>query len=217
MNKTPAILNRPFVPYVLPFLFLLIFIYLAPLVHISKGIIYPIQTLVLAGVLFYFRHAYLDEIKPFFDLTAILAGMLVFAIWILPDGYYPLIGSSQFNPYEYATGGMVMILIAFRLAGAVLVIPLMEELFWRSFAMRFLVQDDFKAVPLGQFTLKSFLVTAVAFGFEHHHWLPGIIAGMIYAGVLYRTKNLFSPIIAHMVTNLLLGIYVLMTEQWRFW
>ena len=65
--------------------------------------------------------------------------------------------------------------------------------------------------------MKSFIVTAVAFGFEHHHWLPGIMAGVIYASLLYRTKNLFSPILSHMVTNLLLGVYVLMTEKWSFW
>lgn len=217
MTKQTSIMNKPFVPYVLPFVLLFIFIYLAPILNISKGIIYPIQTLVLAGCLFYFRHAYLNEIKPIFDLTAIVAGILVFVIWVLPEGYYPLIGSSQFNPYEHARGWMVMVLIGFRLAGAVLVIPLMEELFWRSFAMRFLIADDFKSIPLGQFTFKSFLVVAVAFGFEHHHWLPGIIAGIAYAGCLYRTKNLFSPIIAHAITNLLLGIYVLMTQQWSFW
>lgn len=217
MIHKPSILERPFTPYVAPFLCLLIFIYIAPLFPVSKGIIYPVQTIALASVLFYFRHAYLDEIKPFFDVPALLAGVVVFVLWVFPEGYYPLIGSSQFNPYEYASGWMAMVVIGFRLAGAVLVIPIMEELFWRSFAMRFLIQDDFKAVSLGSFTMKSFIVTAVAFGFEHHHWLPGIMAGVIYASLLYRTKNLFSPILSHMVTNLLLGVYVLMTEKWSFW
>jgi CAAX prenyl protease-like protein len=99
----------------------------------------------------------------------------------------------------------------------VLVVPLMEELFWRSFAMRFMIRSDFKSVPLGKFSWFSFLIVAIAFGFEHHQWLPGIVAGLVYAGVLYRSKNLFSPILSHAVTNLLLGIYVLSTAKWGFW
>lgn len=210
-------MNKPFIPYVVPFLLLFIFIYLAPALNISKGLAYPIQTICLAGALLYFRHAYKNEIKPVFDLPAILAGVLVFVIWVLPEGYYPEIGASQFNPYDYGSGWAIYVLIGFRMAGAVLVIPLMEELFWRSFAMRFLIHEDFGSVPLGSFTWGSFIIVSIAFGFEHHQWLPGIIAGMIYAGVLYRTKNLFSPILSHAVTNLLLGIYVLMTSKWAFW
>jgi CAAX prenyl protease-like protein len=103
------------------------------------------------------------------------------------------------------------------LIGATLIIPVVEELFWRSFALRFLIKPDFKSVTLGQFTWFSFLVVSIAFGFEHHRWLPGIVAGMVYAGVLYRSRNLFSPIQAHATTNFLLGIYVIATKQWHFW
>ena len=107
--------------------------------------------------------------------------------------------------------------LAFRLAGAAIVIPLAEELFWRSFALRFLEKSAFKSIPLGQFSWFSFILVSLAFGLEHHRWLPGIIAGLAYAGLLYRTKNLFSPILSHAVTNLLLGVYVLSTGRWEFW
>ena len=103
---------------------------------------------------------------------------------------------------------------AFHLAGAALVVPLAEELFYRSFALRLLIRSDFQSVPLDRFSWFGFIVVSLAFGFEHHRWLPGVVAGMAYAGVLYRTKNLFSPIQSHAVTNLLLGIYVLVTGQW---
>jgi hypothetical protein len=111
----------------------------------------------------------------------------------------------------------VYTLIAFRLGGAALVVPVMEELFWRSFALRFLISSDFRSVPLGKFSWYSFIVVSILFGLEHHEWLSGMLAGMIYALVLYRTRNLFDPILAHAVTNLLLGVYVLTTGSWSFW
>ncbi len=98
------------------------------------------------------------------------------------------------HPYEQASGYVVYLVIALRLIGASLIVPLMEELFWRSFAFRFAIRSDFKSVPLGQFSWFSFIVISLLFGLEHHRWLVGIVAGMVYAGVLYHRKNLFDPL-----------------------
>jgi hypothetical protein len=130
---------------------------------------------------------------------------------------YPQIGHSEFNPYDYASGYGVYFIITFRLIGATLVVPLMEELFWRSFALRFAIKSDFKSVPLGQFSWFSFIFISILFGLEHERWLVGIFAGMVYSGTLYRSKNLFDPILSHTITNFLLGMYVLLTHQWSFW
>ena len=194
-----------------------LFIYIGPLLNISKAFSYPLQTIVVAVSLICYWKVYREEIRFAFDWTAIIVGMVVFFIWILPEGFYPQMGNSEFNPYELAKGGMVYLLMAVRLFGATFVIPLVEELFWRSFALRFLIKSEFKSVPLGQFSWFSFIAVSVAFGFEHHRWLVGIIAGIIYALTLYRTKNLFSPILAHAVTNFLLGVYVMATGKWYFW
>ncbi len=210
-------IKASFLPYVLPFAVFAVFIYAAPALGIPKGWAYPIQTGVIAGILIYFWDIYRPEIRLRFDPLAIVVGVAVFGIWILPEGWIPTLGESQFNPYELASGPWVPVIIGFRLLGAVVVVPVMEELFWRSFALRYIIDPDFKSVPLGQYSLFSFLLVSVAFGFEHHRWLVGILAGMAYAGLLYRSKNLFSPILAHAVTNLLLGIYVLYTGQWSFW
>jgi CAAX prenyl protease-like protein len=158
-----------------------------------------------------------QEIQWAWDWRAVAAGFGVFVVWIGLEGRYPQIGHSSFDPYAVAGPWNVSGIISIRLFGAAIVVPLMEELFWRSFVMRFLVASRFKSVPLGQFSWYAFVITAVAFGFEHHRWLPGIIAGIVYGALLCRSRNLFSPILAHTVTNLLLGIYVLQTEQWSFW
>lgn len=203
--------------HVFPFLLFFLFIYLGPLLNISKAVLYPLQTVVISGILVFYWRIYRNEIRFSLDWIAIVAGAAVFAIWVLPEGLYPQISASEFNPHELAGGYAVFVLIAFRLIGAVLVVPLAEEIFWRSFALRFLIRSDFKAIPVGRFSWFSFVVVSIAFGLEHHRWLPGIIAGLVYAALLYRTKNLFSPILAHAVTNLMLGVYVLATQQWTFW
>jgi len=108
-------------------------------------------------------------------------------------------------------------LIAVRLFGAAIVVPIMEELFWRSFLMRYLVEVDFRSVAMGTFTWLSFLGVAVLFGLEHHRIIAGIIAGLLYGALLLRQKKLRGVVVAHGVTNLGLGIYVVATGSWMFW
>jgi len=216
-EQTGAGRRLDFIPYTAPFIVFAIITYAGPALNLPAGITYTLKTVLTGAVLLYFRDHFRFEIQPKFSLTAVFSGVLVFFVWVAPDGLYPHIGHSEFNPYLHASGTNVFLLMAVRLAGASLVVPVMEELFWRSFALRFLVRSDFKSLPLGTFSWFSFIVVAIAFGFEHDRWLVGIAAGMIYAWTLYRSKNLFEPILAHAVTNLLLGSYVILTERWSFW
>jgi hypothetical protein len=178
---------------------------------------YPVKTVLVALSLIYFWNVYKQEIRFSFSGLPVISGILVFCIWVFFEGMYPQIGHSEFNPYKHASGYGVYFIITFRVIGATLVVPLMEELFWRSFALRFAIKSDFKSVPLGQFSWFSFIFISILFGLEHERWLVGIIAGMVYSGTLYRSKNLFDPILSHTTTNLLLGVYVLSTHQWSFW
>jgi len=209
--------GRSYIPYVAPFALLAMFTCIDLFYHMSRLLTYPIKTVLVAASLLYYWDAYKQEIRFSFSWLAVISGVVVFLIWVLTEGLYPRIGHSEFNPYELASGYAVYSVIAFRLIGASLVVPLAEELFWRSFALRFLIKSDFKSVPLGKFSWFSFIFISLLFGFEHHRWLVGIIAGMVYAGVLYRSKNLFVPILSHATTNFLLGLFVLSSHQWSFW
>ena len=216
-NSIATYQKRPYIPYIVPFVIFGIGIYVGPLFNISRTLIYPIKTALVAASLIYFWNVYKQEIRFSFSWLPVISGVVVFFIWVLPEGLYPQIGHSEFNPYIHASGYGVYFVITFRMIGAILVVPLMEELFWRSFGLRFAIQSDFKSLPLGQFSWFSFIFISVLFGFEHHRWLVGIFAGIVYAGILYRSKNLFDPILSHAITNLLLGVYVLLTHQWSFW
>ena len=217
INGTISYENKPFIPYVFPFALFAVCIYSGPILNIPQSIMYPIKTVLVGSSLIYYWNAYKQEIRFSFSWLPVISGILVFFIWILPEGMYPQIGNSEFNPYNHASGYGVYFLIAFRVIGATLVVPLMEELFWRSFALRFAIKSDFKSVPIGQFSWFSFILISILFGIEHQRWLVGIFAGMIYSGVLYRSKNLFDPILSHAITNSLLGMYVISTHQWSFW
>jgi CAAX prenyl protease-like protein len=108
-------------------------------------------------------------------------------------------------------------LAVMRLLGSGLVIATIEEFFWRGFLYRWLMGLDFTQVKHGHFVPGSFLITAVVFGAEHQEWLAGIVAGLVYGALYVRTRDIWSAVLAHMVTNLLLGLYVLRTGQYFFW
>jgi CAAX prenyl protease-like protein len=185
--------------------------------------LYPIKAFSVALLLLLFRKSY-DEVRfrdlarPMATLATLIAGIGVFAFWIMLDLSWATIGSpAGFDPNIFNDAGTKVLMTATRLCGAVLVVPLMEELFWRSFLIRYIISADFTRVAVGKFTWPSFFVTALLFGLEHNFFVAGILAGTVYNLLLYYTRSLSHCIIAHAVTNLLLGIYVLNTAQWHFW
>jgi CAAX prenyl protease-like protein len=185
--------------------------------------LYPVKVLSVALVLLLFRKFY-TEIRfrelfcPFVSVSTLAAGVGVFVLWINLDQPFATMGTLRgFDPNLFRGEGMRLFLIASRLAGAALVVPVMEELFWRSFLIRYIISPDFSNIPIGRFTWPSFLITAVLFGLEHNLFLAGILAGIAYNLLLYYTRSLYACIVAHAVTNLALGIYVLQTGKWYFW
>ncbi len=184
---------------------------------------YPIKTLLVAGLLIYLWGQY-DELH-FVDfknythtIASILLGLLVFVLWINMDWGFATYGESKgFDPFLISNATTRNLLIFSRVFGAALVVPIMEELFWRSFMLRYVITADFTSVRIGTFTLTSFLICSVLFGLEHNLLLAGIMAGAFYTVLLYWTKSIYQCILAHAVTNLVLGIYVLQTGYWQFW
>ncbi len=222
-NRLKLLLKKPWLPYVLPFaMFLLLtgpvrfFPALSPFLYIAK-------TIIVGALLWFWRHEYAADMFPGLSfrewLTALFCGLLVLVIWIVPEGYLFQFGqNSGFDPHAFGwSGAATKGLIAVRLIGAAVVVPVMEELFWRSFLMRYLINPDFRSVPVGAFTWLSFMGVAILFGLEHHRVIVGIIAGLLYGLLLIRQKKLKGVILAHGVTNLGLGIYVLLTGSWMFW
>lgn len=149
-------------------------------------------------------------------LLGLVVGVIVFLLWINLDvTFLALEPGDGFDP---RTEGRVELgLAATRLAGAVLVVPVMEELFWRSFLLRWLQHPSFLSVEPGALGTKALLISSALFATEHRLWFAGLLAGLAYAWLYKRSGNLWVPILAHAVTNGLLGAYVLATGTWTLW
>jgi CAAX prenyl protease-like protein len=149
-------------------------------------------------------------------VLATILGALVFVVWLALDLPLFTLGTpAGFDPR--ADGAVDVGLAVTRVAGTVLVVPPMEELFWRSFVMRWLSDSRFLNIAPAHVGLRALLVSSVCFGAEHHLWLAGIIAGLVYGWLYVRTGNLWMSILAHAVTNGLLAAWVLRTGEWVLW
>lgn len=184
-------------------------------------LLYVVKIAVVAGILWHLKGVYVELRFPsgVGTLTwgiSIAAGVFVFVAWINLNAAWMQIGTSDgFNPR--GDGGMDWVIVFIRLAGAALVVPLMEELFWRSFLLRWIVNHDFVSVGPARVGYGAFIVTTVFFAFEHNLWLAGLVAGAIYNLLYMRSGTLWSPVLAHAVTNALLGIWVVSTSNWSYW
>ncbi|MDX2225971.1 MAG: CAAX prenyl protease-related protein [Verrucomicrobiae bacterium] len=181
-------------------------------------LIYPLKTVVVGALLILFFRNY-PALKPVHFLSSLGIGILGFVIWV---GLDPLLvrrsGEPEgYNP-QFLSQGLNGLLLTFRVAGAVLVVPLMEEVFWRGFLMRYLIREEFEEVRLGTYSHVSFWVTTAFFVSIHgNQWTLAIPVGLLFGWWFLRTKTLGDVVLAHAVTNLLLGLYVVYTGKWYFW
>ena len=189
----------------------------------SIFLLYPVKTVITVFLLFWLYRRYSelnwqDLCRISDTVQSLLLGLLVFVLWINMDwSFGSAAKGAGFNPGVFNDPVIFNVLIVSRLVGAVLVVPLMEELFWRSFMLRYLIDNEFMKITIGQFTWFSCLASAVLFGLEHHLIFAGIMAGLAYNLLLYRTKSIVQCVFAHAVTNLALGVYVLQSGRWSFW
>lgn len=137
---------------------------------------------------------------------------------------YPLrpAEGDAFNPLAYFADSPAWMLwgfIAIRWATATITVPIMEELFWRDYLWRMLIAPaDHKLAEVGEYHALPLLVIPLIFAFVHPGWAAtSIVWALMIGGLLAVTRSLGACIIAHGVTNLLLGAYVLWTQQWYWW
>ncbi|MBW3011388.1 CAAX prenyl protease-related protein [Candidatus Woesearchaeota archaeon] len=200
--------------YLIPFL---LYALIPPIFNLftSETISYTIRTAATAVFLIYFYKQYKLKFRP--SLLSILVAILIFLLWIILAPIYPL------GEYAYVPTGLYSIII--KLMGFIVIAPFIEELFVRDFLIRLrdflirLIQGGLKweSVKIGTFSIPSFLITVLFFGFSHTLWIAGLTTGIILNLLLYKTKRIDTCIQAHMAVNFILAIYVLYTGQWMLW
>lgn len=149
---------------------------------------------------------------------AVGVGLAVFVLWIQLDAPWMQLAppTASFVPLD-ASGALIWPLVILRWVGAALLVPVMEELFWRSFLMRWIAHPQFERVDPQQIGLRAIVLSTFVFMLAHTLWLAAIVAGLAYAWLYVRSGKLWTAVIAHAVTNGALGLWVIKTGRWEFW
>jgi len=211
-------MDRQAWPLVAPFLLFELLLVVESWFPDHHYLLYPVKTVIVGALILWYGKS-LPDLRPSRLWLSILVGILGVVLWIGLDPYLvrydqPLLGR---NPFQLYPAGEAWLLFAFRVVGIALIVPVMEELFWRAFLMRWLISENFTQVPLGTYRPFSFLATTACFAAVHgEEWPLAVIVGLLYGAWFVRTKNLGNIIAAHAATNFLLIFYSLASDDWHF-
>jgi len=129
-------------------------------------------------------------------------GLIVLFLWVMPEKTFEWY--RRYCMYGYTANASVDASAwywkSLRLFGSAFVISVAEEMFFRRWLLRY----------------AGFVWMIALFAVEHNRWLAAAVAGAVYGWLALR-KGLASAVVAHVVTNLALGVYVLLTDDWIFW
>ncbi|MBI3228966.1 MAG: CAAX prenyl protease-related protein [Burkholderiales bacterium] len=182
--------------------------------------IYPAKIIAVLSVLLYFRQDY-DELRQRLKVSsaaiAIAVGVVIFIIWINANMKWMVMGTSSGYDPRSPQGSLDWFFVVIRLAGAALVVPVMEELFFRSFLMRWMANPKFQQVEPQQIPWHYLLLVSGVFAIEHTLWFAGLLAGLAYGLLYMRCRNLWAPVLSHGITNGVLGVWVILTGSWQYW
>ncbi|HUP97856.1 MAG TPA: CAAX prenyl protease-related protein [Usitatibacter sp.] len=217
----------PALARIAPFALFLAFLAVQPLLEptLDARWIAVARGLAVAALLAYFWRHYTELKRPGAVpvparewALAMFLGIAVFGAWITFDSGWAAFESRGpgFVPLR-PDGTLDPALVALRLCALALVVPVMEELFWRSFLMRWIGKREFLAADPRKVGLVAFGISSALFASEHALWFAGLLAGLAYGWTYLRTGNLWVPIVSHAITNGLLGVWILATQNWRYW
>lgn len=225
MNRFLA--RYPSLAYVVPFATFILLLAVGSSVPLGLRAWSALRVGIMCVALWAFSRGVIEWSAPNW-VKSVALGVAVFVLWIGPDVLFPAWRGEWFLT-NHLTGKvesplspegrhdvLVLILRTFR---AVIIVPIVEELFWRGWLPRWLDNmADFRKVPLGTFTRLSFWATAILFAVEHGPmWDVGLVAGVIYNWWLKKTRSLGDLMLAHAVTNACLSAYVLIGGKWQYW
>ena len=186
---------------------------------------HPAQVLVCGALLIRWWHHY-EWRPPTRVFFTVFIGVLTLVLWVSPIAYFvehffpKQARVAGFDPAFFGSHGLPYYSnLGIRFFRMVIIVPLVEEIFWRGFLLRWLIDSDFTKVPIGTFQWKSFSIVSVLFMLEHTppDWPAALLTGALFNIVAMRTRSLSSCVLVHAVTNFLLGVYILYTGKTGFW
>lgn len=220
MDRIRALLNRPDKARAVPYILFVLPIYLGGRFGLESFYWVYFGRTILGALLIWIMWPLVREMRYRFSWEAVVVGVGVLVMWVGIDSFYPhlLESNDNWNTFQHLPSvELAWFFVITRILGSTLVVPALEEVFFRSFLYRWVVKPDFDSLPLNYFAWKPFLVTSLLFGFVHSEWLAGILCGFAYQWLVLRKNRLGDAMTAHAITNFLLGLYVVWKGQWQFW
>ncbi len=159
----------------------------------SRYWLYAVKT-ILGAAMLWAVWGHISEMRWKISVEGVLVGIAVFVMWVGLDNYYPHIGKAgpAWNPHSQfgQNSALAWFFVAVRLLGSTLVVPPLEEVFYRSFLYRYLIRSDFEKVPVGEFRWSALVITSLIFGAVHpQQWLAGILCGLAFQSLVCRKKT----------------------------
>ncbi|MGA2834403.1 MAG: exosortase E/protease, VPEID-CTERM system [Terracidiphilus sp.] len=210
--------------YLVPFLAILAATFVSKAASGNLEWLYSLRFFAAAITLWYFWPR-LKSLDWRFGWFGPAAGVAVFLVWIAPVWF-------QHQPAASPLGQALAALsptarwtwIAFRVAAAVITVPIAEELAFRGYLARRFIGREFDAVSFSSLTLLSICLSSAVFGLEHmknlmdwQHLLLGTLAGLAFSAALRWRGRMGDAVAAHAVSNLLLAAWVLGFGDWAQW
>jgi uncharacterized protein len=218
-------LKQPTLGYIAPFAAYVGLMALERVAGVPPQIALPLRVVIVTVLILALSRPFFS-LRPSRPVATVALGIVIFLIWIGPD---VLFGYRHFWLFENSITGRAQTSIpdalrhnvpwlGLRAAASFLLVPILEELFWRGWLMRWLIRPEFGKVPFGTYAPMAFWVVAALFASEHGpYWEVGLVAGILFNWWAIRTRNIADCILAHAVTNAILSAYVLFTGQWQYW
>ena len=174
--------------------------------------LYGLRVVFVAAALWMFRSFYATIAQRVAPLS-LAAGIAVGVAWIATDPD-PAAGSELGNWILALPMWAAALWLAIRAAGTIIFVPIAEEMAFRGFLHRAIASQRFANVTPLVMTIAAFVVTSLLFGVIHQRWLAGMLAGAVYALVMYRTGRMSDPIGAHMASNAVIMAWAITQQQW---
>jgi exosortase E/protease (VPEID-CTERM system) len=178
--------------------------------------LYPVRILIVGFVLIYTcKKTNFKLMRP--DFVTVLLGLFIFIVWMMLVPSFPEKDAEFSNAISKAPDMLFYVWIFFRVVGAVVVVPLSEELAFRGFVVDRLKSQLSPSVGVNIHHFLIGLISSVAFGLLHEAWVAGIIAGLVFYYAINRRSQISDAVVVHAIVNLLISIYVLTTHEWSYW
>ena len=194
--KAPPVSRDPLAFQILPMVVLLVSGILVNTFWSNPTAGYPLQAGLMLLVLLYFR----DQIIALnwsFDWLAVLSGLAVGVMWVLPVW-------ADASPNE----PMSLFWVLCRLLGTMLLVPIIEEVFFRGYLLEKLGTGGIAM------RLLALVVTSVMFGLLHERIWAGFAAGLIFGLIKLRRDRICDPVQSHVTANVVVAAVAITLGDW---